>query len=157
MSQYAATTTVSVEKSRAEIETILTRYGATQFAYATDTIKGLATIQFCARGRHVRFILNLPLFSDKRFSHTKSRHQRRSTEEQMKAWEQACRQRWRALCLCIKAKLEAVECGITEFESEFLAHILLPSGETVGQLMQPQIENAYLTGEQPPGIRGLLT
>ena len=29
-------------------------------------------------------------------------------------------------CSSIKAKLEAVEAGITEFESEFLAHIVLP-------------------------------
>lgn len=156
MTRFAENTSVSVEKSRAEIETILTRYGASQFGYATDTMRGLATIQFCAKGRHIRFTLNLPLFSDKQFMYTPSRKQRRSPEEQGKAWEQACRQRWRALCLCIKAKLEAVECGITEFEAEFMAHIVLPTGGTVGQLMGPQIQQAYLTGTVPNGIAGLL-
>lgn len=156
MAQFAANTSVSVEKSRAEIETILARYGANQFGYATDSLRGLATIQFCARDRHIRFTLNLPLFSEKQFAFTAHQKKRRSPQEQMKAWEQACRQRWRALCLCIKAKLEAVECGITEFEAEFMAHIVLPSGGTVGQLMLPQISQAYLTGSEPQGIRGLL-
>lgn len=156
VAQFAVQTSVSVEKSRAEIETILSRYGANQFGYATDSERGIATIQFCAKGRHVRFTLRLPLVSEKEFQFTAQRRQRRSVDEQKKAWEQACRQRWRALCLCIKAKLEAVECGITEFEAEFMAHIVLPGGETVGQFMRPQIEQAYLTGKVPPGIAGLL-
>lgn len=60
------------------------------------------------------------------------------------------RQRWRALALVIKAKLEAVEAGITEFEEEFLAHIVLPNGGTVGQFMLPQVATAYETGQMPP-------
>lgn len=154
--QYAKDTTVPVEKSRAEIESVLSRYGANQFGYAADADRGLASIQFSAEGRHIRFILQLPKRDEPQFLKTPARGYRRSPEEAHKAWEQACRQRWRALCLCIKAKLEAVECGITEFESEFLAHIVLPGGGTVGDLMKPQIERAYVTGDPPPGIAGLL-
>ena len=51
--------------------------------------------------------------------------------------EQACRQRCRALLLIIRAKLEAVESGMTTLESEFLANILLPDGGTVGQWLSP--------------------
>ena len=156
MPQYAANTSVSVEKSRAEIETILTRYGAGQFGYATDSERGLATIQFAAEDRHVRFVLQLPAQSDDEFRWTPARKKLRSADQRFRAWEQACRQRWRALALAIKAKLEAVECGIAEFEEEFLAHIVLPSGQTVGGVMRPQIEQAYMTGDQPPGIAGLL-
>jgi hypothetical protein len=63
--------------------------------------------------------------------------------------EQAVRQRWRALALVIKAKLEAFESGIETFEQAFLANILLPDGQTVGQWMVPQVEQAYLTGTMP--------
>jgi hypothetical protein len=49
----------------------------------------------------------------------------------------------------IKAKLEAVESRIAEFESEFLANIVLPDGQTVGKFMQPQVEKAYKTGKMP--------
>lgn len=156
MPQYAAGTSVSVEKSRAEIETILNRYGAGQFGYASDAEQGLATIQFKAKNRHVRFVLQLPKRGDKQFQVSPKGRSRLSPEKQIAAWEQACRQRWRALALAIKAKLEAVECGITEFEEEFMAHIVLPNGETVGSLMRPQIEQAYLSGDVPPGIAGLL-
>lgn len=153
--QYAKATVVSVEKSRAEIEAVLTKYGARQFGYAADNDRGIASIQFAANERHVRFILSLPKRGDKQFLVT-PRKQKRSDEDAYRAWEQACRQRWRALVLCIKAKLESVECGISEFESEFLAHIVLPGGRTVEEFIRPQIEQAYTSGEMPPGISGLL-
>lgn len=156
MAQYAANTSVSVEKSRAEIESILTKYGAGQFGYATDQGRGLASIQFSASGRHVRFVLQLPRQMDEAFVMCPKGKKARTADAAYKAWEQACRQRWRALALCIKAKLEAVECGIAEFEDEFMAHIVLPGGQTVSSLMRPQIEQAYLTGDEPSGIAGLL-
>jgi len=66
------------------------------------------------------------------------------------AWEQACRQRWRALNLAILAKLEAVEAGITTFEEEFLAHLVLPNGKTVGQWAVPAVGKALSDGKMPP-------
>lgn len=152
--QYAKTTTVSVEKSRAEIERTLERYGANQFAYGRDDDRGIASIQFSANDRHIRFVLTFPSRGEYRFTHSK--RGKRTAENAYAQWEQACRQRWRALLLCIKAKLEAVECGISEFEDEFMAHIVLPGGRTVAETLKPQIEQAYLTGEPIPGIAGLL-
>jgi hypothetical protein len=43
-----------------------------------------------------------------------------------RAIDQADRQRWRALYLVIRAKLEAVEAGIAVYEQEFLAFISSP-------------------------------
>jgi hypothetical protein len=63
--------------------------------------------------------------------------------------EQACRQRWRALALAIKAKLEAVEAGITSFEDEFMAHIVLPDGSTFGRWARPQIAKVYEENTMP--------
>jgi hypothetical protein len=154
--RYAADTNVSVEKSRAEIEAILSRYGAGQFGYARDDSRGVASILFSAHGRQIRFVLTLPKRGDKQFAFTPSRRNARSPQDAEKAWEQACRQRWRALALCIKAKLEAVACGISEFEDEFLANIVLPGGDTVSNLMRPQIAAAYLSGDAPTGIAGFL-
>ncbi|GAG36103.1 unnamed protein product [marine sediment metagenome] len=59
------------------------------------------------------------------------------------------RQKWRALSLVIKAKLEAVESGISIFEEEFLAHIVLPDGRTIGDFMIPQIKTIYSSGKMP--------
>ena len=153
---YAEKTTVPVEKSRAEIELILSRYGADQFGYAQDRNRGLASIQFRACGRHIRFVLELPQTDEERFRKTPSRGRQRSCESAHRAWEQECRRKWRALSLCIKAKLEAVESDISEFEEEFLAHIVLPGDISVSQLVRPQIEKAYATGDLPAGITALL-
>lgn len=147
MATYAKDTTVSSELSRLEIERCLIRYGATGFAYATS--QGKAMIAFTLHDRQVRAMLPLPDINDPEFAYTPTRRNRRSEKAQFDAWEQACRQRWRALLLVIRAKLEAVECGITTFDSEFMSDIVLPGGQTVGDWMGPQIEQAYLNGSPP--------
>jgi len=147
MVKYARDTSVSSEQSRGEIERTLRRYGADQFAYATSNDK--AMIGFMKEGRQIRFMLPLPDPNNREFTHTPELGKRRSPESALREWEQACRQRWRALGLVIKAKLEACECGISVFEDEFMANIVLPGGATVSDFMRPQIERAYLTGKMP--------
>lgn len=151
MSRYAENTSVSAERSRGEIETTLTRYGAHGFMYGWQEREDSrdAMIQFDADGRRIRFVLPLPSMEDPEFHRTPGGRRRRDRDAAVKAWEQACRQRWRALALAIKAKLESVECGITTFEDEFFAHIVLPNGQTVGATIAPQIERAYATGKMP--------
>lgn len=147
MSRFAENTSVSVENSRAEIERTLSRYGADQFMYGWDAEQ--AVVQFRMSGRHVRFLLPLPDKASDEFRLTPAKRYERTPEEQLKAWEQACRQRWRALALVVKAKLEAVEAAITTFDDEFMAHLVLPDGSTVGAWLGPQIEAAYDEGTMP--------
>lgn len=161
MGHYAADTSVSTEKSKAEIETTLRRYGADQFMSGWKD--GQAAIQFRVKAKMVRFVLPLPdekadefqkggcvrssYHSEDRshISHSRGCFAQRPADVAARVWEQACRQRWRALALAIKAKLEAVECGITSFEEEFLAHLVIPGqgGKTVGQLMLQRVEDSY--------------
>lgn len=60
----------------------------------------------------------------------------------------------RSLCLCVKAKLEAVESGISSFESEFLAHFVVPGGKTFGEIAIPQLEEARISGKLPQLLLG---
>lgn len=145
--RYAAKTTVSSVRSREEIERTLARYGATGFAYGWD--RQDAMVAFVMNGLRIQLRLPLPARDDPEFT----RHTRglRTAEEAERRWEQATRQRWRALALVVKAKLEAVESGIATFEDEFLAYIAIPGG-TVGDLMKPQITEAYETGQVPKGM-----
>lgn len=152
---YAASTSVSTETSRGEIERTLTRYGAESFAYGWKSDQ--AMIEFAANGRRIRFILTLPDKQDAEFWSTPGGRRQRDPDGALKAWEQACRQRWRALSLVIKAKLEAVEADISTFEDEFLSHTVLPNGTTVGQWIGPQIEEAYATGTMPSMLPELTT
>jgi hypothetical protein len=147
MTRYAADTSVSQDRSRSEIEATLKRYGATSFMYAT--MPTAAVVGFIIDSRQIRFALPMPDPQAKEFTHTPTKGDLRSPEAAYKAWEQAGRQRWRALALVIKAKLEAVAAGITTIEDEFLAHTVLPDGTTVGQFMRPQLAVAYETGSMP--------
>ena len=78
---------------------------------------------------------------------TLSKRGERDERTSYKLWEQATRQRWRALALVIKAKMEAVESGISEFEDEFMSNIVMPDGKTVAEHARPLIESAYRSGK----------
>lgn len=125
---YAARTQVPIVNSRNEIEHTLAKYGARSFAYFSEP--GRAIVFFECKDRRIRFELPVP-------------------EGDSTKVQQAQRQKWRALLLCIKAKLESVEGKIETFEDAFMAHIVLPDGQTVGQHTRPAIAKAYATGEVP--------
>jgi len=148
MAKYAADTAVAPEQSRAEIERTLIRYGADRFLYGWE--QGHAAIAFELDGRRMRFILPMPDRSAREFTHTPARGVPRSPDAREAAYNQAVRQRWRALLLVIKAKLEAVDAGISTLEEEFLAATVLPDNRTVGEWMLPQVERAYATHRMPP-------
>jgi hypothetical protein len=147
MGTYAADTSVSVEKSRGEIERTLQRWGAEQFMYGWNHEQ--AVVGFVMRGRQLRFLLSMPDRTAREFSHTPSRGTKRSPTQALEAWEQACRQRWRALNLVIKAKLEAVEAGIATFDNEFLAQLVLPNGQTVGDAVTPALIDGIESNSMP--------
>ena len=151
--KYAQHTSVSVDKSKTEIEKTLARYGAQKFMYGWDQEQ--AVICFHMNDRLIRFNLPMPDKGSRELTHTPAGRRRRNANSAHVAWEQACRQKWRALALVVKAKLEAVESDITTFEEEFLAHIVLPDGQTVGQFVLPQVEMAYERKEMPKLLPGV--
>ncbi|MGA0588873.1 hypothetical protein ACO2Q2_17390, partial [Dyella sp. KRB-257] len=99
MAKFATNTSVSTERSRAEIETVLRRYGASHFGYASSPDK--AVIGFQASDRRVKFIVPMPDPHGREFTHTVARGTRRDPKAAYDEWEKACRQRWRSLALCI--------------------------------------------------------
>ena len=153
MSTYASKTEVSAERSRAEIEAVLRRYGASAFSYGWDDAHGAAEVRFRFKDKWIRFLLAMPDRKDERFRFVKHKNRyfrtERTPEQAEKAWEQACRSAWRSLLLVVKAKLEAVEHGISTFEYEFFAWTVLPNGQTVGEALMPIVNRAIATGETP--------
>ena len=141
MTRFAANTSVPVERTRQEIESVLRRYGADQFVSGWEN--GRAMLGFRVQDRLVRFELPLPRESDYKWKWNATDLQK------AKQINQDERQRWRALLLVIKAKLEAVESKIATFESEFLAHIVLPNNRTVGEMLIPQLATVYATKTMP--------
>lgn len=151
MTAYAKGTDVPVEKTRLELEAIVRRFGAEGMVSGYDG--RTAFLAFKAHGRFVRLSLPLPDPSDVAFTHTDV-GRRRTPESARSQYEAEARRRWRALALLVKAKLAAVEDGITEFETEFLPHIVLPSGGTVAEHARPGIADAYATGHLPKLLPG---
>jgi len=143
---FAEDTKVPIERSKAEIESMLMRYGADQFVSGWGESE--ARVQFRANGRYVRFVLPIPKKNERRFvDHPRYASKNRSEAEAWKAWEQELRRLWRALALVVKAKLEAVSSGIVGFEDEFMAHIVMPDGKTVAEHARPMIAQAYDSGK----------
>lgn len=150
---YATGTSVSADRSKTEIEHTLRRYGADQFV--SGWRDNATMIGFRMGNRMVRFILPLPQPAD--FKAIKCRRRgheytkTRSDTAAAGACDQEIRRRFRALSLVIKAKLEAVASGITTFEEEFLAHIVLPGGMTVYEQARRELHIAF-DREKPPEL-----
>lgn len=150
---FAEGTSVPIERSKVEIESMLIRYGAEQFVSGWGEAE--ARIQFLAKGRIVRFVLPIPKRDEKRFTqHPRYTFKRRTEAETAKAWDAELRRLWRGLALVVKAKLEAVQSGIVGFEDEFMAHIVMPDGKTVAEHARPMIATAYETGKVPALLPG---
>ena len=150
--RYADGTTVTVERSKAEIEATVRRYGATSFVSGYD--ESQAFVLFRAHDRMVRFHVPIPAPADEQFRYD-GRKNVRSPEQRQKAAAAEEMRLWRCLLLAIKSKLEVVESGISSFEKEFLAHIMLPDNSTVGDWVEPQLAAVYELGQMPPMLPAL--
>jgi hypothetical protein len=147
--KYAAKTDVPVDRSFDEIRRILTRFGADGFGYVE--MGNTVGIQFHVN--NVRVLMRMTLRDREEFS--KDSYGRRRTESAItRDYDQAVRQKWRSLANGIKAKLALIDDGISTVEREFLADLLLPSGETVGERIVPDIHEALRLNELPSMMPG---
>lgn len=119
---FAEKTSVPVDRSKAEIDSLLRKYGADQIASSWEASG--ARLGFRMNGRAILFHLPLPGEDD----------------------PQEIRRRWRALVLILKGKLVAATTGITTFEEEFLAHIVTEDGRTVSEHVIPRLKNGSING-----------
>jgi precorrin-6x reductase len=139
--KYAEGTDVAADKSRAELERLLDKHGASEVGVHRDADK--TTLIYRMKGIMVRHVVVYPeakLFARK--------------PDVKKAQEAEWRRRWRAQVLITKAKLELIASGESSVEREFLADTLLPNGETVAEAMLPRIAEAYATGAMPRLLLG---
>ncbi|MGE0768969.1 MAG: hypothetical protein AB7L90_21205 [Hyphomicrobiaceae bacterium] len=155
MAKFAEGTKVATDKSRVELEGLLQRYGADSTAVFNS--RGEAAVAFEMRGRRILFRLKMPDQDDARFTHRQGGFrgkEARSADGARTAWEQACRERWRALVLAVKAKLVSVEEGVETFEEAFMAHVVMPDGRTVSEHVKPRIAQAYSEQKMVPLLPG---
>ncbi len=142
---YASGTEVSVERSQAELSTLLRKRGSASVAVGQTAAAGV--IQFELEERQIRFAVPMPDPAD--FKRTKQ-GATRTAQQLSNAVAAEERRRWRALLLVVKAKFEAVDSQIVTFESEFLAQTVLPNNETVLEQTREPIKRAYIEGHVRP-------
>lgn len=126
---YAQRTKVPIERTKTEIESELRKHKADRFAYLADPDR--AVVAFELEGRRIRFVLPLPV------------GEKLGDQQERRAL-------WRALFLCIKAKLESVVSGIETFEEAFLAHVVMPDGKTVYEHTSPRLAEIAKSGKSIP-------
>ena len=148
--RYAERTNVTVGASRNEIERLLDKHGAKAFVSGWDRDQQMASVMFDLADRRIRFTLSLPDPDDRQFTRTPTGRPRTAAAAKTEH-DQAVRQRWRALLLVIKAKLEAITAGIATVDEEFLAYIVIPgTTSTVGERVGPELARSYeVTGYTP--------
>lgn len=151
---YAAGTKVSVARTIQEIERLLVQQGAKQRVIAHDDEASCAMVIFtiapstCPEGlRQVRVGVPLPRLSEQ--AAPRNVPQGHREQGRQRAWEQACRERWRGLLLLLKAKFTAIHMGVSSIEREFLADIALPDGRTVHAALSEGLRDAYRSGTMP--------
>ena len=141
---YASNTSVSPERSQEEIKRTLRKYGADRFGVMEEKTK--AHVMFEFKGLLIQMTVKLPEESE--FNKTETGRPRNKTSVES-AFNQAIKQRWRALLLAIKAKLEAVETGISTIEQEFMAFVVMPNSQALSYIIIPKLEEIAKTGQMP--------
>lgn len=145
---YAAGTTISPDATMSSIRDLLRRYECRKIStIEDDTYFGIA---FEHENRRIRFVVPMPDKNDEK-AHRWHGNQNRMYDDGFDPakYEQLVRERWRSCYLSIKGKLESVESGIESFDSAFMGQLILPSGQTMVQVVTPYLDHEYESGVMP--------
>lgn len=148
---FAKGTKVAIDTTTQQIKNMLRKAGAVAFATLEENAS--AAIAFRLHDLNIRMTIPMPDRFSRRFTHTEEKQLVRNDDAAERLWEQACKERWRALHLCVKAKLEAIDAGVETFEDAFLAHVQTDTGQTIGERIKPQLV-AIIAGSAPLQITG---
>lgn len=126
MGKFAEKTRVPVFQSIGEIQRTVEKYGAFAFQFVVEDKRAGIAFKIAEPKRMIKLAVELP--DD----------------------DQGIRQRWRALLLVVKSKLECVESGIETFDEAWMPHIVVErTGQTLGQLLLGDMDKKLESGEMP--------
>ena len=148
---YATGTDVSINRSIVELEKLVAKHGATGFGYGRDDIAGTAQVVFRLADRMIRFRITKPPAAAFRRTPT---GRTRATDAAAAMAEADERRLWRSLVLVVKALLVAVADGVLTLSDAFMPYMLLPSGQTVSEWTDPQLDTIYATRQMPALLPG---
>lgn len=126
MSAYSGTN-VPIEKSQAEIRTMLRRYGADSFSFGET--RGHAEVQFRHGALAVRMRVPIRELTEDEIRAEPSLARQGVYKVLEQGVEVSARRVWRVLYWLLKTRMEAIEAGVETFAEAFLAHLLDPHTE----------------------------
>jgi hypothetical protein len=146
---YASGTTVTATRTEAEIKDLLASRGVEKIITASQP--GEYTMMFEYQGVPHKMRLPLPDPSEERFtSYFRSGVRYSRTEAASRElFDAEINRRWRALGAVVKAKIVAVEEGITTMDAMFVGEAMTNTGRTVAEEFGPQIRALAGTGRLP--------
>lgn len=134
MPTYAKSTTVSVAKTKVQIQSLFEKWGIEEFFFGSSP-----------RGEGVGF-----KYSERLYKHNVPQPNRGNMTDRQ--YEQALRQRWRIFYMSLKMKLEEIDSEGMTFEDQFLAMMCLPDGSTVADFMRLDENIARLSAAEMPKL-----
>ena len=131
-------TATSGKAAMGEVQKILQGFGASSFGFMEDFGDGTLTVQFVWRERRVTIKANAKGYAAALLREKPYTARTRGTKAQYeaKAMKQGQIAVYSILRDWIKGQVTAVEVGMLSFEGAFLGQILLPSGQTVLELVE---------------------
>jgi hypothetical protein len=148
---YAEGTTVPAERTRLEIEQLITKFVGDKGRRGVGFENGCAIIYFEKDTWAVQMKVRMPTSEEAaKIKNPLGRYRGPASPAQQAAWlEQQTKERWRQLLLVLKAKFTAYEHQIETFEQLFMAHLVV-GGQHVGEQLLPALKRIAATGRETP-------
>lgn len=134
---YAKNTSVPVERSMNQVRVLLQKEGADGVAIAET--KSMAMVQFIFEGKGYKFKIKYPTDSDTTMRYTSKGSERTFNQVETEI-DKEKRRLWRAMCLYIKAALEAHQNGLVDIKRSMMGNLILPSGETMYEKLEGNMD-----------------
>lgn len=134
---YAEKTSVPVEKTQFEIQQLLKKFNVNKMAFLYDE----NTILFELYGKSVKLRVRDPNINDPKIQTTPTGKQRKG-EAIQKLYQQKLKQKWRILYFLLKAAIVSIQAEVMTAEEFFLPYFITKTGETVSEVVLPQLGNS---------------
>lgn len=128
MTRYAKNTSVPVDRSMNQIRMMLQKENADGVAIAETSDK--AAVQFVFEQVPYKFVIKYPIINEDEIKYTNSGKER-TLAQKYDQIDKEKRRLWRAMCLYIKAALEAHNNGLVDIKRSMMGNLMLQNGQTL--------------------------
>lgn len=149
--QYANSTTVPVAKSRAEIDSLLRRWGCDGIRWTDQFREGIVSLEFIWEHESVTYAARMRIaLEDEEAIRGQCWHSTRYQEFLDSKFEKMMASRGksehRILLLWLKASFNAVDSGIVKAEALFLPFLMGNDGRTLAEVALPRLPDLLKGG-----------